>query len=340
MTVPRGTLHALCVLYGIFGVATPGSALPSPAAAVALVWRAPAGCPSQSEVLSALAAAVDANLEPDSIPALEVNVVVEQAGVHWRAHLHMSGALEAARTLEGDSCTALAEASVWLVVQTLRSLAASAADEAAASTPKAEHEQAQRVAPEPALASPDVAQRATDADQPLGAAGARSLELVLAVWLDSGALPGVSVALGLEVGLNLDAWRFALRPRVFIPRSTAVTGSELASASASFWLGELPVQACYGLTLGELKIGPCASMIVGVMGGSSEGVRDARARTGPWLAMEGAVAAVWPITARMAVRGELALARPLRAPSFLVDSEVHRTDGVLVRAGLAVGARF
>jgi hypothetical protein len=291
-------------------------------------------------VLSALADATSAVFEPGTSPVLDVHVVVVQSGLHWQAHLHMSGALEAERTLEGDSCTALTDASVWLVVQTLRSLGAAEGDEAVARPVEAEPRPAADAAPDPAPA--DLPPRSRLEDQPLTAAGAGSFELAIAAWWDSGALPGPTVALGLEVGLNLRSWRFALRPRVFIPRSTALEGLGPTAASASVWLVELPVQACYGLPLGGLKIGPCASLIAGLMGGSSEGVPGARTPIGTWLALEGALAAVWPVTARVALRGEVALARPLRAPLFVVDErrEVHGTDGVLVRAGLAFGAYF
>lgn len=341
MTERRGTLHAVCVLCGMSSVATPGLAQPAPAATVALAWQAPAGCPTQSEVRSALARAVDSGLEPELGPTLHVNVVVEQTDVRWQARLLMSGALEAERTLEGDACSSLAEASVWLVVQTLRSLAATRADETPASMPELESTPPLAVAPDGALASPHSEPRAAARDQPPVAAGARSLELALGVWWDSGALPDSTVALGFELGLGLRSWRFALRPRVFIPRSTAPQDFQLAGTSASFWLAELPMQVCYGLGLGELRIGPCASLIAGLMGGSSEGVPEARTAVGTWLALEGAMAAVWAITARVTLRAELALARPLRAPRFVVGAnELHRADDVLVRAGLALGAHF
>jgi hypothetical protein len=341
MTVRRGTLHTICVLCGILAVVTPGLAqLPPSAASIALTWQAPDGCPAQADVLSALGSATDAVFQPGTGPGLDVRVVVEQIGLHWQAHLHISGALEAERTLEGDSCQALTEASVWLVVQALRSLRAPGGDDSADKPLEAESQPAANATPAPAPANLEPRSRLED--QPLIAAGAGSFELALAAWWDSGALPGPTVALGLEVAFNLRNWRFALRPRVFIPRSTALEGPGLTAASASVWLVELPVQACYGLPLGELKIGPCASLIAGLMGASSQEVPGARTPVGTWLALEGALAAVWRVTGRMALRGELALARPVRAPSFVVDDrrEVHRTDRVLVRAGLTLGAHF
>jgi hypothetical protein len=339
MTVRRGTLHAVCFSFGLCSVAAAAFAQPSPAASVALAWQAPAGCPTQDEVLSALARA---NLEPAGSPALRVSAIVERTDDRWRALLHMSGALEAERTLEGDSCAALAETSVWLVAQTLRSLAPTRADEASVSLPEPENKQPQSVAADPVSASPQLERRSTVGDLPLTAAGARTLELAVAVWWDSGALPGSTVGLGFEVAFEVSSWRFAMQPRVFIPRRTDLAGAEPTAASASVWLVELPVQACYELALGELKIGPCASGIAGLMGGSSEGVPDARSSLGTWLAVEGAIAAVLPISARLGARAELALARPLRAPRFMVGEEtrVHRTDDLVVRAGLSLGVHF
>jgi hypothetical protein len=58
--------------------------------------------------------------------------------------------------------------------------------------------------------------------------------------------------------------------------------------------------------------------------------------------VEAALAIVWPLSALVTLRGELALARPMRVPRFVVgdEMELHRTRGVLVRPGAALGLRF
>jgi hypothetical protein len=145
----------------------------------------------------------------------------------------------------------------------------------------------------------------------------------------------------LEGALRLESWRFALRPRIFLPSKLAAP-ELLQGASANFLLVEVPLQACYGWSLGALKLGPCASMIVGWMRGASQGLPAARTSAGIWLTLEAAIAAEWTVSPRVMLRGELGLARPIRVPRFVIGNEtpIHRTDGWLVRPGIAAGMLF
>jgi hypothetical protein len=116
------------------------------------------------------------------------------------------------------------------------------------------------------------------------------------------------------------------------------------AASASFWLAELPLEACYALPLAELRLGPCASMIAGWMHGASDGLPDqsTRASAGIWLTLEAAVAAEWRVVPTVSIRAEVGLARPLLVPEFVMGdgTPLHRTEGWLVRPGIALGMFF
>jgi hypothetical protein len=335
MSVKRCTVPAVCGLCLILGGGALTAAQQPTAAGVALRWRAPAGCPTQVEVESELTQLVTSESLPAGGAALEVSVTVERSATRWVAQMRMSGRLDAERSLEGDSCAAVAKASAWLAAQALRSL--SAADERKTRADLSGYEESS-----PARAPAAAPQLEQDAPPPM-AAEQRAVELAVGVWWDSGALPSSTLALGLEGALWLGSWRFALRPRIFMPRS--LTAPELLEgASASFLLVEVPLQACYGwsLSLDALKLGPCASMIVGWMRGASEGLPAARASTGIWLTLEAALAAEWRVSPRVILRGELGLARPMRVPRFVIGREtpLHRTDGWLVRPGIAVGMLF
>jgi hypothetical protein len=300
-----------------------------PAAGVALRWEAPAGCPTAAEVEAELAQLLTAL--PADGAALDVSVTVERSATRWVAQVRMRGPLDAERSLVGDSCTALAKASTWLVVQALRSLRDAGETSADLSGPEGSSL---------ALATAAASQSRPDAPPPM-AAGPRAVELGVGVWWDSGALPSSTLALGVDGALRLGSWRFALRPRIFMPRSLAAP-EVLEGASASFLLVEVPLQACYGWSLGALKLGPCASMIVGWMRGESEGWPAARASAGIWWTLEAAVAAEWRLSPRVILRGELGLARPVRVPRFVIGQEtpLHRTESWLVRPGIAVGMLF
>lgn len=333
-------LQAICGLCVAFGVGAPGLAQQPIAARVVVFWHAPAGCPTQADVLAEFSRLADSERQSDDSPQLKVNVVVEQRGTRWLAHLDMDGALEAERTLEGDSCQALADASAWLAAQAVRSVRAGDNRETLGNVPKPESLPPIAAKPGPAAG---IEPRSDLAGLPLAPPEARSLELGAAIGWDSGALPGTTVALGLEFGLWLRGSRFALRPRVFMPRSATLADRRFSATSATVVLAELPVQACYAWALGNLEVGPCTSVIVGLMWGTSKGPPDARTSVGIWLALEAALAIIWPLTAQLTLRAEVALARPVRVPRFVVggdESELHLTDGVLVRPGAALGVHF
>jgi hypothetical protein len=338
---------ALQAFFGVcaaFGAGAPGFAQQPLAARVVMVWHAPAGCPTQADVQAEFLRLTDSELLSDDGPALDVNVVVEQSGARWLAHVDMRGALEAERTLEGDSCQALAETGAWLAAQAVRSLGARDNRDAPEDASKAESGSPVAAKPGP-VSAPAGSEPRSDLGADLGGltpSRARSLELGAAVGWDSGALPGPTVALELEFGLWLRGSRFALRPRVFMPRSAMPADSRFSGTSATFILAELPVQACHAWPLGPFEVGPCASAIVGLMWGTSRGLRDARTSVGIWLAVEAALALIWPLSDRVTLRGEVALARPVRVPRFVLGDEIelHRTAGVLVRPGVALGVRF
>ena len=332
MSVKRCGLPAICGLCLILGGGASTSAQKAAAPGVTLRWHAPAGCPSAAEVESELNQLMSSASLPATGAALEVSVTVERA-TQWVARVRMSGRLDAERTLEGDSCAALAKASAWLAAQAVRSL--SADDE---SKPTADPSGPKESSPAPVPAAAPPSERLVP---PPIAAERRAVELLLGLWWDSGALPNSSLALGLEGALRLESWRFALRPRIFLPKKIAAP-ELLQGASASFLLVEVPLQACYGWSLGALKLGPCASMIVGWMRGASDGLRAARTSAGIWLTLEAAIAAEWTVSPRVMLRGELGLARPIRVPRFVIGDEtpLHRTNGWLVRPGIAVGMRF
>jgi hypothetical protein len=246
----------------------------------------------------------------------------------------MSGPLDAERVLEGDSCRALALASVWLIAQALRSLGAAHGGKdsapAAGSPPVAE----------PAAALAELAARA-ESPPPI-AAEVRALELAVGAFWDTGALPSSTLALGVEGGWSFGNWRFALRPRVFIPNRALPADPRLGGVSARIFLVEMPLQACYAWSIAAFRLGPCASVTAGVMWGSSDGLPDARTSAGIWLAAEFALAAAWRVSERLGLRAELGLARPLRVPRFVIGpaSELHRSDGWLIRPGIGVGMLF
>ena len=111
-----------CMLLALLGLALPASRA---SAELALRWQAPPECPQQGDAERAIARELAGEA---AAGALRADVVLERVDAeHWRAHLRLHGALEAERDLDGDACSALADTSVWLIADALRSLPPSAA---------------------------------------------------------------------------------------------------------------------------------------------------------------------------------------------------------------------
>jgi hypothetical protein len=267
---------------------------PSAAEPVQLEWHASAGCPERPA------------LDLDARAPVEVEVWLLQLGPdRARARLRFSGALDAERELEGESCAAVADAAGWLISDVLAHIPA---------------------LPQPLAAEPSPP---TPAEQ-LGASAW--------AWLDTAALPQPSPGFGLELALRLAAhWRFSARPRIWIPQARS-----LSQTSVSAGLAELPLQACYGFSAATLWFGPCASLDLGLVWAGASGALPAPTRFGPWLAAEAALAGEWSISPRWSLGAELAGVHPLWFPriSLVAAGPVDQAARWYVRAGFSLGMRF
>ena len=250
-----------------------------PSAAIDLRWRAPHGCPTHAEIEAQL---------PRTAAPLRVDVVVTRiAADRQRAQLRFEGALEAERELEGDSCAALADACVWLISDVSARI--------------------------PADSPPTAAELDDEEDHSLQPTAAASIGA--SAWLDSAALPHPTPGVALELALRHASWRFAARPRFWLPQSR-----ELAQTSVQIGLAELVLQACYGFATGGLWVGPCASAAAGVAWASARATQPAGGRFGPWLALEAAVAAEWSFTPRWFAGLELAGVHPVWFPRISITA--------------------
>jgi hypothetical protein len=265
-----------------------------------LTWDAPTECPSELALRSLIERSATSALRSD----IRTSVSVRRAAVSgYVADIRFAGAFDAARTMQDDSCHALSEASVWVIARAL----------ALDSAPERTRLVAKPVAVEP-----------------------KRFEVGAAFILDSGALPGITGGLGVELAVDWGRLRFALEPRVFLPR-----GAAFAAGRASLGLAELRAATCLEAELGPLAVGPCLGVAPGISWGEAKGLSDGHSAVGGWLAVEALMVATFRLDERIGLRVEAGLARPLLAPEFTIgQATLHRTAGLLFRSALGLSLLF
>jgi len=307
----------------------PPGAEPRPSA-VSLSWEAPAGCPSSARIL----AETDRILAGSTVrtdPPIEARARVGQEGERWLLSLETRrGDAVGSRQLEGESCTALGEAMIVILVLMI--------DPALVpeTPPKLEPEPVAEVAPpQPPKPAPIAVTR--PAPPPAGPAGCRwgRPALALSALGDLGALPGPAGGGELAFGLSRCALGASAAVRGLAPRTGE---AELdAGAGGDLWL--IAAGAALGLhaDLGAVSLGARAGLEAGAMSGRGVGINHPDSGRALWLAASAGAQLVVPLGARLGALVGLDLVVPLRRPRFVIDDlgSVHRASPVTGR--LAVG---
>jgi hypothetical protein len=321
--------------------------VPSPARAttvfssVTLTWKAPAGCPSEAEVLIGVARVLDEGRR-DRV-AVTARVDVERTRPsRWRGLVSLDTADgRGDRVFEAESCAAVASAAALIIAVT----AEGAASERAPAEPRP---RAPPPAPAAAPSPPMVIQGARATAAPSRPAPRSELMVAAAAVMDVGVMPdgpagGGEVSLG--IGLGRAGWR--LRASIggaYFPAQTTMLAA--GGEGGRFALLSLSLRACGLAARGRFEAGPCLGGQLDRMSASGVGsstLFDAEQASGWWGAGLAGAAASWRLSPLLALfaRGEAVLTpaepRFVLQPGTVVVHTPSRTAG---RAALGIELRF
>jgi hypothetical protein len=311
---------------------------------VSLVWSAPGGCPTESDVRAqALRLLAGPPIAAERRVSAVARVVRTQGG-RWHVDVTMSSeAAQGKRSLEAESCSGLAEATALIVAIMVDPDRAGAAA-AAASTSTALSPAAASSAPVTATPRPPSSPSpGTPPSRPRGitlrprwAAGAWGL-------VDFGTLPdtayGVGVGLAAVVGhLRSEVALSDLPGRSYtFPRAMG-TGAEMSAwvAAGSF---------AYVVHLGrtELALGGGAEIThLDAFGVRASPPFQGTPGSGTWPALRAEAVLTTPIVAAVLLRLETDAVAPLRRPTFDIEpiGVVHQPSTITGRLGAGIEVQF
>lgn len=317
MLRPLDAWRAAHVVVGLLSSGAHAGAAEVPLSEV--VVNAPSHCMTPEQLSASVNALLD---KPTSLRGVSVQLT-EHPG-SWRARLNTP---EGERTIEGESCQALADA-----VAAVLALAAAPAGDADASVEELPSDGAEQV---------NVGvERVNVAPEPHGASE-RGLVLSVRVLVTAevGMLPGPSLGPRLVLALGQGRSSVEISASALLARSAALPGAR-APAGDIHWLGG-HVAACREL---RATLSTCLGGEMGQLVGKGSGVDEPLTARGTWLAA--VVGASWsepfwapedPLRWEIALSAAFALVRP----EFGFDGlgVLHRASAVSGRFSLGLGWR-
>jgi hypothetical protein len=327
-----------------------GSARVSAAAAdveaVAVIWNAPAGCPTAQAIHDEVEKTLGGSLKQIAPVAAAVSVL-EGAGGRWRASLvvHSHGK-RAERQFEAESCQALAAATGVIIA-----LAAEGGDDGAPARPAAE---VRPPAPE-RLAAPMIAPTiaptiSSGPTKPASGWSRSGVFLQLGGLLDGGTMPstpasGLEVAAGESWAGSLWRLRLIAGASYFLPQAPSSSPLAFGIPAGQYWMLSFSGRGCMTAALSRFEIGPCLGAEVVAMHGSSIGGTSAES-TQYWPAPTGSFVAALTFAPSAVVFARVDVAFPGTRRTFLSDEsngihdEIFRVSAHAVRGALGVELRF
>jgi hypothetical protein len=297
----------------------------APTLPVHLEWVAPAECPSREEEAGAIARTIGTSkLEG----AVDARVVVTQVGGEFHAEVSISASgATSTRSLEGESCRAVADAAALIV--------ALAANPDAAPTMPAATPPAPVPAPgEPAATKPAETPGPLEAVRPYFVEGS--------FLLDSASLPSTTYGGELAVGWSPAHFDFEIGGAFLGEASARLAATP--SQGANLWLAQIGARACYGFLDAVFDVGPCLGggvewVVARGFGGAPDEPEDATAQAG-FGSLGGR--ATLRISNRFTLRvvGEAVV--PFVRPTFVIGGggPVFHLPAASFRAALGAEAHF
>lgn len=296
---------------------------------MSLTWEAPAGCPPSERIL----AETDRILAGSTVrtdPPIEAHARVRQDGERWVLSLETRrGDAVGNRELAGESCTALGEAMIVILVLMI--------DPALVPETPPRLEPIAAPAPPPPPPPPPVAV-SRPAPAPPPPAGCRWNRPALAASLlgDVGALPAPAAGGELGFGLRRCALSASAALRAFVPRTGE---AELdAGAGGDLWLAAGGAALGLARPVGPLELGARGAVEIGAMSGRGVGINHPDSGRALWLAAGAGATLRLPLGDALAAVLGLDLLVPLVRPRFVIDDlgAVHRAAAVTGRLALGL----
>jgi len=337
------TLSTIAMIALSFGSTARAASQPRSAA---IIWDAPAGCPTTDAVLDRLE---HASTKPGQVPApiAAAAHVIATPGEPWRVNLVLD--IHGARTerrFEAESCDALADAVVLII--------ALAAEESASPEPLPPAVETQRPEPSPAPAlAVDPASPPPTASRP---SWQSSQSFLMANGLvDWGTLPDPP-APGFELVVGrrwiTGRWRLgALAGAGFFP-SHQISKSPLGFEGeiGYFWLLNFSARACLVAAFSQFEVGPCLGAELDTMhaSGTDSYPGELANSTQLWISPLGSAVASWNVfrTLDIVFRAEVAV--PTTRRSFATEpgasgshgAEIYRVPAIAWRGAFGIALRF
>jgi hypothetical protein len=334
---------------------------------VSLTWNAPDVCPREATVRASLA-----TLLAGSANAVDARADVRRLGERWEVVLVMNGG---ERRLEADSCRALADATALIIamaVDPARVAANRTAPDAGAasgavpteSPPAADASSDAAVSadatdaslvPPPTVSAPPAVSTSAPSPPAVPAAPAdatpsatpspRRFSVAASATLDFGTLPAPAVGPALGFSWTPSPrrpFRLDLTAAYFPSSSTPIPGPVLTpgvasrAGTASFSFFAAALRACYLARPGSFELGPCGGVELGILEGSSEGIRTPSRGAGVLFAFDAGLFAAWHFSAAWALfaRGDALL--ETNRETFEVNAD-QANPGTVTTPGLVAG---
>ena len=302
--------------------------------AVQLSWNAPAGCPSHDSVMNDVARILGATTTHHATVRADVT---ELGPERWSVHLatNVDGA-PGERSLEANSCEAVASATSLIVAWTVDP-AKARAQTAAAPAPTASASATPSASAAPAPSQGPSAQPPPPSSEPARVVVALSGVGAL------GVLPSTGFAGELSAGVLIGPLRAEIAGSDWIPQdATAPAGGE----GTHVHLYDGALRACYRGRLGAaFEIDPCA--VGAITFASSDGFGESQTfqRTSSWGSLRAEALSSIKVVGPLALRGSLGLGVPITRPPFVLlgpsgSIELHRVSVITAQATIGLEARF
>ncbi len=312
-----------------------------------LVWSAPAGCPTPADLRAEVTRVLGG---PSSRHAVARAEVAHLGAARWSVHLATEvDGQTGERTIEADSCAALASATALIVAWTIDPARAAAASPAPSPSPPAPSDpptattppEPPASAPPPAPAPPPpVATAPARAADPLARVAGR---VALAALGDLGSLPGPAPGGELAVGATLAALRVEVSGVALASqdaRRSAAEGAHLRRL-------ELGLRGCFSVAQSAaLELAPCLGARLTHLSSEGFGETTPYDREAWGSALEAAALGTWRLAGPVSLRAMLGLVLPLARPPVVVldarDGTVPIAQASVAsgRASLGLEVRF
>lgn len=290
-------------------------------------WNAPAECPTSEAVL----AQIERNIGAAKFGHADVEADVTTLGPQRWSVLLVTNVDDARgeRSLEANSCAALADATALIVALTINPMR----DDAPATpvTPS-------KPANEPLITKHDDEEESPPAKSTLGGF------VALTMLGDLGTLPRVAAAPGLTVGLTYEHFRGEVSGNLwFAQDATTPNGS---SEGSQLQLLDLATRGCWREVVASIEIAPCLG--AGVVHLSSNGFGETFPQEGDewWVTARADLIATWTIAEPLAIRVLAGAVLPFARNAIdLVNStgdtvQLHRPALISGQIAIGVEAHF